>query len=176
MARERLVAVMISVTTLDPAVARTLEPRAPHPLRRVAAIERLSGAGIPVVASISPIIPAITDHEIEALVARVAEAGALDATYIPVRLPHEVAPLFRAWLDTHYPDRAAKVMAIIQDIRGGRDNDPGFGTRMRGQGVWADLIRTRFSKARKRAGFTGERMKLRTDLFQPPDGQQLRLF
>lgn len=176
MARERLVAVMISVTTLDPAVARTLEPRAPHPLRRVAAIERLSGAGIPVVASISPIIPAITDHEIEALVARVAEAGARDATYIPVRLPHEVAPLFRAWLDAHYPDRAAKVMAIIQDMRGGRDNDPGFGTRMRGQGVWADIIRTRFSKARKRAGFTGERMKLRTDLFQPPDGQQLRLF
>lgn len=127
-------------------------------------------------ASVSPIIPAITDHEIEAIVARVAAAGARDATFIPIRLPHEVAPLFRAWLAAHYPDRAAKVMAIINDIRGGRDNDPDFGTRMRGQGVWAQLIRTRFTKARARAGFGGERLNLRTDLFQPPQGQQLRLF
>lgn len=176
MASQQLVAVMISVTSLDPAVARTLEPRAPHPLRRVAAIESLTKAGVPVVASVSPIIPAITDHEIEAIVARVAAAGARDATFIPVRLPHEVAPLFRAWLEAHYPDRARKVMGIIQEIRGGRDNDPDFGTRMRGQGVWADLIRARFMKARKRAGFTGERITLRTDLFEPPQGAQLRLF
>lgn len=175
MARERLVAVMISVTTLDPAIARTLEPRAPHPLRRVEAIRQLSAAGIPVSASVSPIIPAITDHEIEAIIERVAAAGARNAAYIPVRLPHEVAPLFRDWLATHYPDRAAKVMAIIREIRGGRDNDPNFGSRMRGQGVWADLIRARFAKARKRAGFTGERLELRTDLFQPPQGAQLRL-
>ena len=176
MAKDRLVAVMLSVTTLDPATARTLEPRATHPLRRVEAIRRLAEAGVPVVASVSPIIPAITDHEIEAIVARVAAAGARDATFIPIRLPHEVAPLFRAWLAAHYPDRAAKVMAIINDIRGGRDNDPDFGTRMRGQGVWAQLIRTRFTKARARAGFSGERLNLRTDLFQPPQGQQLRLF
>lgn len=176
MARDRLVAVMISVTSLDPLVARTLEPRAPHPTRRLEAIRQLADAGVPVVASISPIIPAITDHEIEAIIARVAAAGARDATYIPVRLPHEVAPLFRDWLENHYPDRASKVMSIIRDIRGGRDNDPNFGTRMRGQGIWADLIRTRFLKARKRAGFTGERVILRTDLFRPPEGAQMQLF
>jgi len=176
MAGERLVAVMISVTSLDPATARTLEPRAPHPLRRIEAIRMLSQAGVPVVASIAPVIPAITDHEIESIVARVASAGARNASYIPVRLPHEVAPLFRAWLEEHYPDRAAKVMAIIHDIRGGRDNDPNFGSRMRGQGVWADLIRARFQKARKRAGFTDERLTLRTDLFRRPEGAQMRLF
>ena len=176
MARDRLVAVMISVTTLDPKVARTLEPRAAHPLRRVEAIRQLAAAGVPVVASVSPIIPAITDHEIEAIVETTAAAGARDATFIPVRLPFEVAPLFRAWLQEHYPDRAAKVMGIIRDIRGGRDNDPDFSTRMRGQGVWADLIRTRFIKARKRAGFSGERLTLRTDLFRPPAGPQLQLF
>jgi len=176
LARDGLVAVVLSVTSLDPAIARTLEPRAPHPLRRVEAIRQLAEAGIPVTASISPIIPAITDHEIEALVARVAQAGAREVTYIPVRLPNEVAPLFRAWLEAHYPDRAGKVMAIIRDLRGGRDNDPNFGTRMRGQGVWADLIRTRFLKARKRAGLGAERLILRTDLFRPPEGAQMRLF
>jgi DNA repair photolyase len=176
LARDRLVAVMLSVTSLDPKVARTLEPRAPHPLRRLEAIRKLADAGIPVTASISPVIPAITDHEIEALVARAAQAGAREVSYIPVRLPHEVAPLFRAWLDTHYPDRAGKVMAIIRDMRGGRDNDPDFGTRMRGQGVWADLIRTRFSKARKRAGLGEEKLVLRTDLFRPPEGAQMQLF
>ncbi|WP_145201063.1 PA0069 family radical SAM protein [Sphingobium sp. B2] len=175
MARDRLVSVAISVTTLDPAVARTLEPRAPHPLRRVEAIRQLAEAGVPVYASLSPIIPAITDHEIETIVARVAAAGAREVTYIPVRLPHEVAPLFRAWLDAHYPDRATRVMTIIRELRGGRDNDPNFGSRMRGQGVWADLIRTRFVKARKRAGLGTERLTLRTDLFRPPEGAQMRL-
>jgi DNA repair photolyase len=175
LAREGLAAVMLSVTSLDPVVARTLEPRAPHPLRRLDAIARLSDAGIPVTCSISPVIPAITDHEMEALISRAAEAGAREVTYIPVRLPHEVAPLFRAWLDAHYPDRAGKVMGIINDLRGGRDNDPDFGTRMKGQGVWADLLRTRFLKARKRAGFSGEKLVLRTDLFRPPEGAQMRL-
>jgi DNA repair photolyase len=175
LAKDTLVSVMLSVTSLDPKVARTVEPRAPHPQRRLAAVETLAAAGIPVVMSISPVIPAITDHEMEALVARAAAAGAREVSYIPVRLPHEVAPLFRAWLDEHFPDRAAKVMSIIRDMRGGRDNDPNFGTRMRGQGVWADLIRTRFLKARKKAGFTGERLQLRTDLFRPPEGAQMRL-
>jgi DNA repair photolyase len=176
MARDNLVAVAISVTTLDPAVARTLEPRAPHPERRIAAIAQLAQAGIPVHASISPVIPAITDHEIEAIVARVAQAGAASLSFIPVRLPHEVAPLFRAWLDTYYPDRAGKVMSILRELRGGRDNDPNFGSRMRGQGVWGDLIRTRFARARKLHGLDGPRLVLRTDLFRPPEGKQLRLF
>jgi DNA repair photolyase len=176
MARDGLVAVGISVTSLDPAVARTLEPRASHPEKRIAAIARLSAAGVPVHACVSPIVPAITDHEIEHIVARVAAAGARGISFIPVRLPHEVAPLFRAWLDAYYPDRAAKVMAIIRDMRRGRDNDPDFRTRMRGQGVWADLIRTRFARARRRAGLENERVTLRTDLFRPPQGAQLRLF
>jgi DNA repair photolyase len=175
MAAGGLVAVGISVTSLDPHIARTLEPRAPHPERRIDAIARLTDAGIPTHACISPVVPAITDHEIEALVERVAKAGARSASFIPVRLPHEVAPLFRAWLEEHYPDRATKVMNIIRDLRGGRDNDPGFGSRMRGQGIWADLIRARFSKARKRNGLIGERLVLRTDLFRPPAGSQLRL-
>ena len=176
LARDNLVAVMISVTSLDPKVARTLEPRAPHPERRIATIARLAKAGVPVSANMSPIIPAINDHEIEQVVARLAMAGAQDVNYILVRLPHEVAPLFRAWLETHYPDRAAKVMAMIRDIRGGRDNDPDFGSRMRGQGVWADLTRTRFTKARRKANLGQARIGVRTDLFRPPEGAQMRLF
>lgn len=175
MAAQNLVAVGISITTLNSAVARTLEPRAPHPRKRLAAIAALSKAGVPVNACISPVIPAITDHEIEALVAAVAEAGAQSVSHIPVRLPYEVSPLFRAWLDAHFPDRAGKVMALIQSMRGGRDNDPRFGNRMRGEGPYADLIRTRFAAARKRHGLANGRIALRTDLFVPPSGQ-LRLF
>ena len=124
MAEQQLCAVGISVTSLDPMTARTLEPRAAAPRKRLAAIRALSAAGVPVYACISPVIPAITDHEIEALVEAAAEAGARGVTFIPIRLPFEVAPLFRAWLDAHHPDRAAKVMNIIRDMRGGRDNDP----------------------------------------------------
>lgn len=176
MAEQGLAAVMISVTTLDPAIARTLEPRAPHPEKRIAAIAQLAAAGVPVFASLAPVIPAITDHEIEAIVARVAAAGALGAMFIPVRLPWEVAPLFRAWLDAHFPDRAAKVMAIVQSLRGGRDNDPGFHTRMRGQGPWADLLRVRFRRAVRAHGIEGRFPSLRTDLFRPPAGAQGELF
>lgn len=177
MARLELVAVALSVTTLDSAIARTLEPRATAPNKRLAAIRALRARGIPVHVNVSPVIPAITDHEIEALVAAGAEAGALSASYIPVRLPHEVAPLFRAWLDTHYPERAAKVMAIIQEMRGGRDNDPGFGSRMRGTGPWADLIRTRFRLAVKRASLNRHRWRLSVDRFRAPaNGMQGELF
>jgi DNA repair photolyase len=104
-----------------------------------------------------------------------AEAGARRAFFLPVRLPHEVAPLFRAWLDAHHPDRAAKVMTTIRSIRGGRDNDPNFGTRMKGEGPWADLLRTRFQIACRKYGLNRERFALRTDLFVPPQGDQLRL-
>ncbi len=177
MARHDLVAIAVSVTTVDGAMARTLEPRAATPRKRLAAIRVLAQAGVPVHINVSPVIPAITDHEIEALVAAGAEAGALSASYIPVRLPHEVAPLFRAWLDAHFPDRAAKVMAIIQQMRGGRDNDPDFGSRMRGTGPWADLIRTRFRLAVKRAGLNQHKWLLDTASFRPPaDGMQGELF
>ncbi|UYY78229.1 PA0069 family radical SAM protein [Sphingomonas sp. R1] len=176
MAAQGLAAVMLSVTSLDPKIAMTVEPRAPHPERRLAAIRTLTDAGVPVFVSMSPVIPHVTDHEMEHILERAAEAGARGAFFLPVRLPWEVAPLFRAWLDTHFPDRASKVMATIQSIRGGKDNDPGFFTRMRGQGPWAELLRTRFTRAVKRYGLDGERMRLRTDLFRPPAGPQGELF
>jgi len=174
MAAQGLVAVGISVTSLDPRLSRIMEPRAASPARRLAAIRGLSDAGVPVHACLSPIVPAINDHEIEALAAAAAGAGAIGLTNIPVRLPHEVAPLFRAWLNAHFPDRADKVMHIIQSIRGGRDNDPRFGSRMRGEGPYADLIRMRMDKARRRQGLVAPRIALRTDLFVPPT-DQLRL-
>ncbi|WP_066796303.1 PA0069 family radical SAM protein [Sphingomonas soli] len=176
MAAKGLAAVMISVTSLDPRIAMTLEPRAAAPAKRLAAIRKLSDAGIPVFVSLSPIVPQITDHEMEHILEKAAAAGARAAFFLPVRLPHEVAPLFRAWLDTHFPDRAAKVMATIQSIRGGKDNDPNFFTRMRGQGPWSDLLRTRFHIACRRYGLDGERFNVRTDLFRPPAGPQGELF
>jgi len=175
-ARLGLASVALSVTSLDPKVHHTLEPRAPAPRKRLAAIRKLREAGVPAYAAIAPVIPQITDHELESIVAAAAEAGASGAFWLPVRLPHEVAPLFRAWLDEHYPDRAAKVMATIQSIRGGRDNDPNFFTRMRGHGPWADLLRTRFEIACKRHNMPNAKFQLRRDLFEPPQGDQLRLF
>jgi DNA repair photolyase len=176
MAAKGLAAVMLSITSLDPKIAMTVEPRAPHPEKRLKAVRTLTDAGIPVFVSMAPVIPQITDHEIEHILERAAQAGARGAFFLPVRLPHEVAPLFRAWLDTHFPDRAGKVMATIQSIRGGRDNDPNFHTRMRGQGPWAELLRTRFLRAARKYGLDGERMRLRTDLFRPPAGAQGELF
>lgn len=178
MAAKGLVAVAVSVTSLVPEIAMTIEPRAPHPAKRLEAVRILADAGIPTYVNIAPVIPAITDDEIEAIIARTAEAGASNVSYIPVRLPLEVALLFRAWLDTHFPDRAAKVMAIVQSLRGGRDNDPNFFSRMRGQGPWAELLRTRFRIAKARHGFPSGRrvLALRCDLFRPPAGPQGELF
>lgn len=176
MAAKGLAAVMISVTSLDPMIAATVEPRAPHPERRLAGVAKLRAAGIPVYVSLSPVIPQITDHEMEHIMERAAQAGALGCFFLPVRLPHEVAPLFRAWLDTHFPDRAAKVMATIRSIRGGRDNDPNFHTRFRGQGPWAELLRTRFKIAARRYGLDTPHIALRRDLFRPPAGAQGELF
>lgn len=176
MAEKNLVAVALSVTSLKPKTHRTLEPRAPRPEKRLAAIRALADANIPTHINVSPIIPAITDHEIEAILERGARAGAQTASFIPVRLPFEVAPLFRAWLDAHYPDRATKVMSLIQSIRDGRDNDPEFFSRMRGSGPWAEMIRTRFKIACRRLGLNQGRVTLSQDLFRPPDGAQLSLF
>ncbi|HXH52653.1 MAG TPA: PA0069 family radical SAM protein [Sphingomicrobium sp.] len=170
-----IAAVAISVTSLDPAIARTLEPRAPAPRRRLAAVKALNDAGVPCHVAIAPVIPQITDHELEAIVEAAVAAGARGGFYLPVRLPHEVAPLFRAWLDEHFPDRAAKVMATIRSLRGGRDNDPNFFTRMQGQGPWAELLRTRFDIAAKRYGLRQAKFPLRADLFAPPEGDQMRL-
>ena len=176
MAAKGLACVTMSITSLDPRIAMTLEPRAPHPERRLTAVRRLAAAGVPVHVSIAPVIPAITDHEMEHIIERAADAGARGVFFLPVRLPHEVAPLFRAWLDAHFPDRAGKVMATIRSLRGGRDNDPDFFTRMRGQGPWADLLQTRFRLACRRYGVGRDRIQLRTDLFRAPRGPQGELF
>ena len=121
---------------------------------------------MPAHVAIAPVIPQITDHELEAIVEAAAAAGARGGFFLPVRLPHEVAPLFRAWLDEHYPDRAAKVMATIRSLRGGKDNDPNFFSRMRGSGPWADLLKTRFELAAKKYGLNQAKFPLRRDLFQ----------
>lgn len=177
MAAKGLVAVAVSVTMLDPALHRILEPRAPHPRRQLAAIKGLAEAGIPAHVNVAPVIPAINDGEIEAILEEAAGAGAKTATWIPLRLPHEVAPLFRDWLQLHFPDRAGKVMSIVRSIRNGRDNDPDYFTRMRGSGPWADLIRTRFRIGARKLGLNQTSVELRSDLFIPPrsDGQ-LALF
>lgn len=177
LARDGLAAVAISVTTLDPTLARIMEPRAAHPARRLKAVAALVAAGVPTYVNIAPVIPAITDHEIEAIAQQAAEAGAKGISAIPLRLPHELAPLFRDWLDVHYPDRAGKIMRIVSELRGGKDNDPAFFARMRGQGPWAELLRTRMTIARRRYGFVKGKFDLRCDLFRRPEtGGQMRLF
>lgn len=176
LAADGLVAVVISVTTLDRATARTLEPRAATPARRLAAVRSLADAGVPAYVSVSPIVPAITDHEVEAILAAAAAAGAVGAYARPVRLPHEVAPLFRAWLEAHHPNRAAHVMTLIQSMRGGRDNDGNFHTRMKGEGPYAALLHRRVAIAKSRLGLDRPREPLRTDLFAVPGERQLSLF
>ena len=171
LATQDLAMVVISVTSLDRQTARTLEPRAPTPQRRLAAIKTLNDAGVPTFVSVSPIVPAITDHEIEAILEAAAAAGAIGAFCRPVRLPHEVAPLFRAWLDAHHPDRAARVMSLIHEMRDGRDNDPEFGSRMTGKGPYAAMLRNRFAIATKRLGLDRPRPALSTAHFRVPQAQ-----
>lgn len=176
MAREKLVAVSTPVTSLDPVLSGKLEPRCAAPAKRLAALGKLVELGVPAHCSLSPIIPAITDEFIESTIARVAELGVRCVGWIPLRLPNEVAPLFREWLAVHYPERAGKVMSIVREMRGGRDNDPDFHSRMNPQGVWADLIRARFNIACKRAGNGKARFELDCSRFRAPEvGGQLRL-
>jgi len=177
MARENLVAVAISVTSLDPALSQKLEPRCAAPAKRLAALGRLVEAGVPSHCSVSPVIPAITDEFMEKIIAEAGGLGVPSASWIPLRLPHEVSPLFREWLDVHYPERASKVMSIVRSIRGGRDNDPNFGMRMKPKGVWADLFRSRFATACKRAGIGKHRFELDCTRFRRPSTRsQLDLF
>ncbi|WP_067739003.1 PA0069 family radical SAM protein [Novosphingobium naphthalenivorans] len=177
LARWRLVAVGISVTSLDAHLSRLLEPRAATPARRIAALGRLVQAGVPAHVSVAPVIPAITDSFLEGILAAAAGQGVRGAMWIMIRLPHEVAPLFREWLEAHFPDRAGKVMATIQSMRGGRDNDPRFFTRMKPHGVWADLLRRRFRLAARRLGMGTPDVALDCAQFRKPalDGQ-LALF
>jgi DNA repair photolyase len=173
LARLSLVRVFVSVTTLDPVLARVMEPRASAPHRRLMAVEQLAAAGVPVGVMVAPIIPAINDAEIEHIVARVAAAGAVGVSHTLVRLPHELKDLFGAWLEEHFPDRAERVLSLIRQTRGGRLYDADFGTRMRGTGPIADLIRDRVRRAAMRHGLAGRRYPQRTDLFRAPrrDGQ-----
>jgi DNA repair photolyase len=142
----------ITVTTLDADIARTLEPRAATPSRRLRTIRTLAEAGIPVGVSIAPVIPFVTEPDMERVLEACAEAGATSASYIVLRLPWEVAPLFKDWLAAHFPDRADRVMSRVRDMRGGKDYDSDFSTRMKGEGLWADMLKQRFQKASKRLG------------------------
>ena len=178
MAEQGLVRVGISVTTLDRKVSRAMEPRVPDPLRRLATIRRLSEAGIPVRVMVSPVVPALTDHEVEAILAKGREAGAVAASAIVLRLPREVAELFRDWVEAEFPDRAKRIMNRVRELHGGKDYDPEWGRRMTGQGEWARLFRQRFDIACKRLGLARELPELRCDLFARPPraGDQLSLF
>ena len=169
MARERLVQVFISVNSLDNHLAARLEPRASAPHRRIQAIEALAGAGVPVGVLVAPIIPALNDRDMEAVLERAHAAGARCAGYTVVRLPYELKALFREWLALHAPQRAAHVMSLIQQMNGGRDYDSDFRTRMRGQGVFAQLLRRRFEVACRKHGFGRAReLALDTSRFVPP--------
>lgn len=178
LARDRLVQVFVSITTLDAALKRTLEPRAPAPLARLRAVRSLREAGVPVGVLAAPIIPAVNDAELERIIEAAAEAGAHTVGYVLLRLPFEVKDLFREWLQTHLPLRAEHVMSLVQAMRNGRDNDPRFGTRMRGEGPFADLIRRRFETAARRYGLARTReVSLSTGHFRVPEPEsgQLKL-
>jgi DNA repair photolyase len=154
----------------------TLEPRAASPQARLKVIRELSGAGIPVGVLVAPVVPAITDHETESILEAAAEAGARMAGYVLLRLPYEVKDLFREWLEQHYPQRASHVMSLVRDARGGRDNDPNFGTRMKGTGPYAQLLRTRFKLACRRLGLDSSRaLALETTHFRQPGSQSSQL-
>jgi DNA repair photolyase len=178
LAREGLTSVAVSITSLDAELKRTLEPRAASPQARLRTVAGLSAAGIPCAVMVAPVIPALTDHELEAILEAAAAAGATWAGYVLLRLPYEIKDLFAEWLAEHYPQRAAHVMSVIRDMRGGRDNDPRFGTRMRGTGPFAELLRSRFRVACRRVGLNlTRRAEPNTALFRAPTppGSQLGL-
>ncbi len=178
LASQNLASVVMSLTSLDVDVKRTLEPRAASPQARLKVMRQLVAAGVPTGVLVAPVVPAITDHEMERILEAAKEAGASGAGYVLLRLPYEVKDLFREWLAEHYPQRAAHVMSLVRDARGGRDNDPNFGTRMRGIGAYAELLRTRFKVATRRLGLDSPRsVALTRTLFRPPgpSGSQLQL-
>ena len=177
MAADGLVKVALSVTTLDPGLARRMEPRAPHPVRRLAAIRALSAAGVPVMVIVAPVIPSLNDHEIESILEAARESGAREASYVLLRLPRELDGLVGDWFSEHYPGRKSRVFSLLAQARGGRHYDAAFGTRMIGEGPYADLIARRFRLARQRLGYPAERLRQTTGLFRQPErpGDQLAL-
>ena len=177
MAAQGLVSVYLSITTLDNRLSARMEPRAAAPHTRLATVRKLADAGIPVGVLVAPVVPAITDSELEAILEAAREHGASAASYVLLRLPHELKEIWREWLQLHYPDRAAHVMSLVRQMRGGRDYDSAFGSRMRGQGPFADLIAARFARAHRRLGF-GRLPELDCGRFVPPrpDSPQGDLF
>src|SRR5262249_52096006 len=176
LARHEAAAVFLSVTTLDGSLARVLEPRAAHPDARLAAVRELAAAGVPVGVLVAPVLPALNDRGVPAVVAAAAEAGARHAGFVMLRLPHGVAGLFEQWLAQHFPERKEKVLGRIRDMRGGRLNDGRFGSRMRGEGPMADMVRSVFRLACRKAGIAGRGPGLSTAAFRRPGGTQLLLF
>jgi DNA repair photolyase len=178
MAERGLAKVAISLTTLDSKLARRMEPRAASPRKRLDTIRQLSEAGIPVTVLVAPIIPALNDHEIESILQAAYAAGARNAGYVLLRLPHELKEIVGGWLEEHYPDRARHVMSLVESTRGGKQYDSTWGQRMTGTGPYAWMIGRRFETASERIGFNSTRRTLRTDLFCPPPKEtaQLRLF
>jgi DNA repair photolyase len=168
MAAKRLAEVTFSITTLDHEISRRMEPRTSAPARRLEAVRRLSQAGIPVSVNVAPVIPFLTDSELEPILEAAAKAGATGAAYILVRLPWEVRPIFKEWLEKHFPLKAEHVMSRIREMRDGRENDPEFHSRMVGKGTLADLLSQRFQKAIKRFGLDMLAHDLDTSLFRPP--------
>ena len=178
MAERRLATVSLSVTTLDRDIARTMEPRASVPAKRIEAMTTLREAGVPVGVIVAPIVPGLTDHEIESILEAASAAGADRAGYVVLRLPREVRELFLEWLSVHAPNRAKRVLSLLQGMRAGRLNDPNFGTRMTGSGPYAELIAARFDAAARRFGLERRGPTLDTGRFRPPsrDPAQLTLF
>jgi DNA repair photolyase len=174
-AARRQASVCVSLTTLDASLARHLEPRAPTPARRLETIRALSAAGIPVTVLIAPLIPVLTDHELESLLEQARSSGAQGAGYILLRLPHELKELFRDWLETHAPLKASHVMNRLRDCRGGKDYDARFGTRMRGTGIYAEMLRKRFRLASRHLGYK-DTPALDSSKFTSPAGGQISLF
>jgi len=168
MAKDGLAHVSMSIAHLDNELAHRMEPRATAPHRRMRTVRVLADAGIPVTALVAPIIPQINDRDLERVLEEARAAGATTASYVLLRLPFELKALFRDWLERHYPMRAAHVMSLVQQMRGGKDYDAEFGKRMTGEGVFADLIAARFRKACARLGYAERELSLRTDLFRPP--------
>jgi DNA repair photolyase len=176
MAEMNLIGTILSVTTLDADLARVMEPRTSSPARRLAAIESLANAGVPVGVMVAPVIPGLTDHEMPAILRACANAGATFAGFVPVRLPHAVAPLFERWLRDHRPDRAEKVLNRIRSLRGGKLNDPNFGSRMHGEGAWAAQLKDMFALAKRRAGLDQPLRELSASNFKVPPGRQMMLW
>jgi DNA repair photolyase len=176
LARHNAAVVFVSVTTLDPDLRKVMEPRTSPPASRLSAIETLAKAGIPVGVMVAPVIPGLTDHEIPAIIAAAAKAGARFAGRVIVRLPYAVAPLFESWLVRHFPEKKEKVLNRIRAMRGGELNDPRFGSRMEGEGIFAEQIHTLFQVACRKAGIEKNHFELSTAAFRRPAGAQLSLF